>query len=185
LEKLTDADFQDVAKFLGITGILKRTLRTGWVDIEVYQPESVADHSFRTAVLCMVYADIKGLEPLKMLRMALIHDLPEAIIGDLLPHQKTKETKEYEEKAIKRILGLLPETEKEKYLEIWNEYKKGESREAKAVRQLEKIEMAIQAKEYEKMGIDKKRIERFTKSAKDATIWPDLRRLLSFILEET
>ena len=56
--------------------------------------------------------------------------------------------------------------------------------EAKAVRQLEKIEMALQAKEYEKMGTASKSLERFIKSAEEATAWSELKRLLSAVLEE-
>ena len=185
LEKLTDSSLQNLIRFLEITGILKRTQRTGWVEVGVYQPESVADHTFRTAFLCMLYADMESLDPLKLLRMALIHDLPEAIIGDLMPSQKTAETKENEENAIRQILSLLPKMQRENYLAVWNEYREGKTKEAKAVRQLEKIEMALQAKEYEKFGSASKSLERFIKSAKDATALPELRRLLSCVLEET
>jgi len=185
LEKLTDSSLQNLIRFLEITGILKRTQRTGWVEVGVYQPESVADHTFRTAFLCMLYADMESLDPLKLLRMALIHDLPEAIIGDLMPSQKTAETKENEENAIRQIVSLLPKMQRENYLAVWNEYREGKTKEAKAVRQLEKIEMALQAKEYEKFGSASKSLERFIKSAKDATALPELRRLLSCVLEET
>lgn len=185
LEKLTDTSLKNFIRFLEITGILKRTQRTGWVEVGVYQPESVADHTFRTAFLCMLYADMESLDPLKLLRMALIHDLPEAIIGDLMPSQKTAETKENEETAIRQILSLLPKMQRENYLAVWSEYQEGKTREAKAVRQLEKIEMALQAKEYEKFGSASKSLERFIKSAKDATALPELRRLLSCVLEET
>ena len=184
LEKLTDLSLQKFIKFLEITGILKRTQRTGWVDVGVYQPESVADHTFRTAFLCMLYADMEGLDPLKLLRMALIHDLPEAVIGDLMPSQKSTENKENEENAMHQILSLLPKMQRENYLAVWNEYQEGKTREAKAVRQLEKIEMALQAKEYEKFGSASKSLERFIKSAEEATIWPELRRLLSLVSEE-
>ena len=184
LEKMTDLNLQNVIKFLEITGILKRTPRAGWVDVGVYQPESVADHTFRTAFLCMLYADMEALDPLKLLRMALIHDLPEAVIGDLTPSQKTVETKEKEETAISQILSLLPKKQRENYLAIWNEYQEGKTREAKAVQQLEKIEMALQAKEYKKFGSANKSLERFIKSAEEATAWPELRRLLSCVLEE-
>ena len=184
LEKLTDSSLQKFIKFLEITGILKRTQRTGWVDVGVYQPESVADHTFRTAFLCMLYADMEVLDTLKLLRMALIHDLPEAVIGDLMPSQKSAENKENEENAMHQILSLLPKMQRENYLAVWNEYQEGKTREAKAVRQLEKIEMALQAKEYEKLGSANKSLERFIKSAKDATAWPELRRLLSCVLEE-
>jgi putative hydrolase of HD superfamily len=184
LDKMTDSELQDMVKFLEIAGVLKRTPRTGWVDVGVYQPESVADHTFRTAVLCMLYADIESLDPLKLLRMALIHDLPEAIIGDLMPSQKTAETKEKEENAMTHMLDLLPKTQRENYLAVWREYQEGKTREAKAVRQIEKIEMALQAKEYEKFGSANKSLERFIKSAKNAITLPELKRLLSLISEE-
>ena len=184
LEMMTDSSLQNINRFIGITGILKQIPRTGWVEVGVHQAESVADHSFRTAFLCMVYADIEDLDPLKLLRMALIHDLPEAVIGDLMPSQKTVQTKEEEKKVMHKILGLLPKMLMESYLEVWNEYQEGKTREAKAVRQLEKIEMALQAKEYENCGSGKKSLERFIKSAKESTVWPELKRLLSCILEE-
>ncbi len=184
LKKMTDSSLQNLIKFLEIIGILKRTPRAGWVEVGVYQPESVADHTFRTAFLCMLYADMEALDPLKLLRMALIHDLPEAIIGDLTPSQKTAESKEKEETAISQILNLLPKRQRENYLAVWNEYREGKTREAKAVQQLEKIEMALQAKEYEKFGSANKSLERFIKSAEDSTAWPELRRLLSCVLEE-
>jgi putative hydrolases of HD superfamily len=184
LEKMSDPNLQNVIKFLEITGLQKRTQRTGWVDVGVYQPESVADHTFRTAVLSMLYADLEGLDTLKMLRMALIHDLPEAMIGDLMPSQKNAQTKQREKAAIHDILGLLPLMEKENYLAVWNEYQEGKTKEAKAVRQLDKIEMALQAKEYEKMGTSNKSLKRFIKSAKASTDWPELKRLLSCVMEE-
>jgi putative hydrolase of HD superfamily len=186
LETITDSNLRNFVKFLEITGILKRTQRAGWVDVGVYQPESIADHSFRTAFLCMLYADMESLDTLKLLSMALIHDLPEAIIGDLMPSQKTAETKQNEETAIHQILTLLPETQRENYLAVWNEYQEGKTREAKAVQQLDKIEMAMQAKEYEKLGSSSKNknLKRFVKSAEEATDWPELKRLLCCVLEE-
>lgn len=184
LETMPHTSLQNIIKFMEITGILKQTERTGWVEVGVYQPESVADHTFRTAFLCMLYADMEALDPLKLVRMALIHDLPEAVIGDLTPPQKTAETEEKEETTISQILNLLPEKQRENYLAVWKEYQEGKTREAKAVQQLEKIEMALQAKEYEKMGTASKSLERFIKSAEEAIAWPELKRLLSAILEE-
>jgi putative hydrolase of HD superfamily len=184
LEKISDANFQSIIKFLEITGLLKRTPRTGWVEVGVYEPESVADHTFRTAVLCMLYADMEGLDSLKLLRMALIHDLPEAIIGDLTPPEKTTDTKEKEEIAMKQILNLLPVEQRKRYITVWNEYQEGKTRGAQAVRQLEKIEMALQAKEYQKAASTSQSLERFIKSAEEATSWPELRRLLSLVSEE-
>lgn len=183
LDEMTDSSLQDFVKFLEIVGILKNIQRTGWVDVGVYQPESVADHTFRTAFLCMLYADIENLDTLQLLRMSMVHDLAEAIIGDLTPKQKTEETKQNEETAIRDMLKLLPEPQRETFLAVWSEYQQGETREAKAVKQLDKIEMALQATEYKKLGTPTKNLQRFIKSAKDSTFWPELKRLLSCILE--
>ncbi len=184
LGKMSVSSLRNLVKFLEITGTLKRIQRSGWIDVSVSQPESIADHTFRTAFLCMLYADMEGLDPLKMLRMALIHDLPEAVIGDLMPSQKTKESKEDEETAMQNILALLPEIQSENYLDAWNEYQKGVTSEARALQQLDKLEMALQAREYEKMGSANKHFKRFVKSAERATKSPELRRLLSCVLEE-
>jgi putative hydrolase of HD superfamily len=184
LGKMSDSSLRNLVKFLEITGTLKRTQRSGWVDVAVSQPESLADHTFRTAFLCMLYADIEGLDPLKILRMALIHDLPEAVIGDRMPSQKTKESKEEEETAMHDILALLPEMQSKNYLDAWNEYQEGETSEARALQQLDKLEMALQAREYGKLGLANENLKRFIKSAEQATESPDLRRLLNCVLEE-
>jgi len=179
---MTKSDLQNLAKFSEIAGKLKRIPRTGWVEAGVRQPESVADHTFRTSILCMIYSDLEGLDELKLLRMALIHDLPEAIMGDLTPSKKTAEMEAKEDTAINQILCLLPMKQREKYMSIWNEYKKRETKEAKALRQLEKLEMALQAKEYEKTGSAGQNLKRFFKSAEETITQPELRKLLSYIM---
>ena len=184
LEKMTNSSLHNFVRFLEMAGRLKRTPRAGWVEVGIRQPESVADHTFRTSILCMIYADMEGLDQPKLLRMALIHDLPEAIIGDLTPPKKTKESKEKEETAVNQMLNLLPKEQRKKYITVWNEYQEGKTKEAKAVRQLEKLEMALQAKEYEEAGLARQSLKRFTESADEAIVWPHLRRLLSYILEE-
>ncbi len=184
LKKMTKSSLRKLVKFLETTGRLKRTPRTGWVETGIKHPESVADHTFRTAILCMIYADMEDLDQQKMLRMALLHDVPEAIIGDLTPSRKTKESKERENSAIKQILNLLPKKQREKYMIDWMEYQEGKTKEAKALIQLEKLEMTLQAKEYEKAKSTDQSLERFIKSTEKAIIRSELRRLFSFILEE-
>jgi putative hydrolase of HD superfamily len=184
LEKMTNSSLRDLVKLFKIVGRLKTTPRSGWVEIGIHQPESVADHTFRTSILCMIYSDLEGLDQLKLLKMALIHDLPEAITGDLTPSRKTTESKRKEETAMKQILGLLPKKQMENYMAVWNEYQECKTKEAKVVRQLEKVEMALQAKEYEEIESAKQSLNRFIKSADKVITWPELRRLLSCILEE-
>ena len=46
------------------------------------KPESVADHSFACAILAMCLGDLNGLNTKKLIRLALLHDIHEALIGD-------------------------------------------------------------------------------------------------------
>ena len=61
---------------------------------------------------------------------------------------------------------------------------KGITKEAKAVRQIDKIEMALQAKEYEKLGLTNTRLDRFIKSAKDNISWSEFKQFILLIEEE-
>ena len=65
--------------------MLKRTPRTGWQFLAGAESESVADHSFRVAMISFVLARLETgeIDADRILRMALVHDLPEARTGDL------------------------------------------------------------------------------------------------------
>jgi len=180
--KLAKSDLLNLVDFFRMSGRLKRIPRSGWVNVGIDSPESVADHTFRTAILCMIFSDLEGLDELKMLQMALIHDLPEVITGDLTPSERTSMAKKREEDAMKKLLCLLPERQRVKYGNVWREYEECKTAEAKAVRQLEKLEMALQAKEYERAELTKESLERFFKSAEKVIASPTIKTLLSHIL---
>lgn len=185
VEEKKDLNLVNLVGFFEMVGKLKATARSGWVEAGIQKPESVGDHIFRTAIICMIYSDLEGLDELKVLRMALIHDLPEAITGDLTPLEKTRGSKKKENEAMNQILSLLPEEQRKKYLATWKEYQQGETREAKATRQIDKLEMALQAKEYEKARLARQDLRRFMGSAEKVMEWRQLKRLLSIIQEET
>ena len=85
--------------------------------------------------------------------MALIHDLPEALVGDLTPGETSVEEKlARETAAMKKILVHLPVGVRREYLGLWDEFSRGASREARLVRQVDKLEMALQAAEYRGAG---------------------------------
>src|SRR5262245_57028480 len=88
-----DAVAVGLARFLHRAGRLKATPRTGWIDrgVPVGEAESVADHSFRVALLAwlaahLAAADDPALDVDRVLALALIHDLAEALTGDLTPY---------------------------------------------------------------------------------------------------
>lgn len=138
---------------------LKQLYRQGWLRVGVpeAQCESVAEHSLGVAFLTLLLADqlIEGVDAPRALRMALLHDLGEARVGDLTPHHgvSPEEKHQRERAAVREILGGLPRGDE--YVALLDDYDRGESAEAKLVRQLDRLEMALQACAYEhQTGID-------------------------------
>ena len=142
-------NYEDLLEFLRNAGELKRIPRTGWVQTGIKEPESVADHSFRTTLLAMVLSDQMGLDTEKVVRMALIHDLAESRTGDLTPSQKPDDHSENESNAMAGILSLLPRGLGDRYMGLWEEYETKETPEARLVHNADRIEMLVQALEYE------------------------------------
>ena len=86
---------QNLARFFVRSGRLKAERRRGWVKkLGLNNPESVADHSYRTALMAMVISDSRGLDTVKAVRLALLHDLPEAIVGRCHARGKVREAQD-------------------------------------------------------------------------------------------
>lgn len=137
-------------EFLRLVGRLKHLPRTGWQLRHIPEPETVASHMYRMA-MC-VFCLNSEINTFKVMKMALVHDLSESIVGDITPHcgvsQEEKYTKEYE--AIVHISSLLPESwSKEEVKSLWEEYENGLTAEALIVKDLDKFDMILQALEYE------------------------------------
>jgi len=130
---------------------LKQLYRQGWLRyISKEKCESVADHVFGVAILAVLINDYYelGLDVLKIVIMALFHEMGEIKNGDITPFDGiTKEEKHLLEK--KGIMEMFKNyLEAEKYISIWKEFEIRKTKEAKFVFQVEKFEMAIQAKIY-------------------------------------
>ena len=158
--------YEEIAAFGRRVGELKRVRRKGWISgVGVKDPESVADHVFRTAILTMCFSDVKGLDTEKLVRMALLHDIHEAVMGDYDSYDKmTMEKEELEKRelaAIRRMVSLLPQALQEQYRRLAIEYHRQETKEARFLRQLDHLEMIMQAVEYEEEGYDRVRLQGF------------------------
>ncbi|RLI02465.1 phosphohydrolase [Candidatus Bathyarchaeota archaeon] len=164
--------------FLSSAGKLKTIPRTGWIDSGVKEPESVADHSYLTTVAAMVLSDSLGLDSLKVLRMALLHDLAEAETGDITPMQKQGNHSELEDQAMKEILRVLPEALRDQYWETWLEYQAKETPESVLVHDADKIEMVLQAAEYKQTDPEAE-LDRFY----HAMVSPSMKKILEKIKE--
>ena len=135
------------------------------------------------SVMAMVLSDTKELNTEKILKMSILHDWAESKIGDFMPDEITTEKKtELEEYAMTEILDNLPEKIKNNYYNIWNDYKDNSSKEAKFVHELDKLEMALQAKIYEKES-DPEKIKPFIVSAVEQIADEDLKKILIDIIQ--
>jgi len=163
-----EQDSRSLIQFFIMSGKLKAEMRRGWVKkLGMKHPESVADHSYRTALMAMVISDSRGLNTGRAMRLALLHDLPEAIVGDATPGERSGARKSaLETKAMEEIISDFPKDAKDLYRGVWREYLEGATKEARLVRQLDKLEMAIQAWEYANDAGDPSSAKEFWESAK-------------------
>ena len=146
---------------------LKQLSRTGWVRSGVNNPESVAAHSWGMAVLALRLAP-KELNLERVLSLCLVHDLPEVRVGDLTPHDDTSNKAELEHKAMSE---MAPQ-----WLSLFEEYEAGETAEAKFVKQIDKLDMGLQAIMYQtKQNIT---LDEFVASAKSKINDENLLRFL-------
>ncbi len=169
-----------VAALMARAASLKEVARQGWIDkAGIGRPESVADHSYATALAAAAVGDCSGLDALRMVRMALLHDLAESITGDIVPGAMPAGRKAgIERAAMDRILGGLPEPLRGAYGEAWAEFEEGRTAEAAMVRELDKIEMAGQAAAYAGAGRPEGLAE-IAESARQAVSSPAGRALLA------
>ncbi len=169
-------------RFLNISGRLKKEPRRGWVvKVGVKSPESVADHTFRTVLLAMLLGDLRRLDTEKMMRMALIHDLAESLIGDIMSDDDASGVGDKggkEEAALQELLSSLPDRLREDYLELWRELRSCGSVEARLVSDADKFEMALQASEYGDEGYSKDALSEFKTSAMRWVKDAQMRRLI-------
>ncbi|KAJ2448036.1 hypothetical protein EV183_005620, partial [Coemansia sp. RSA 2336] len=140
-----------IIDFLSIVERLKRTKRTGWVNSGVAAPESIADHMYRMSIMAMLIQD-NTLDRTKCIKMALVHDLAEALVGDITPFDgiDKQEKAVRERQAMREIVHTLGNSEVAQEMEsLWLEYEHDTSEEAHLVHDLDKCEMIQQAMEYE------------------------------------
>lgn len=139
-------DIKTFLNFMGLAEKLKCTTRHSWTTSGRH--ESVAEHTFR---LCMSAWLVKDEFPEcdmdKVMTMCLLHDMGEAIKGDVAAFEKSKEHQEEEGTAILQIAELLPEIEKQEFLEVFKELEENKTMEAKIVHALDKMETLIQHNE--------------------------------------
>jgi putative hydrolases of HD superfamily len=167
----------DVATLFAILQGLKRVPRTGWLDrgVPAAAAESVADHSYLTALIAWIHAlDDPELDADRVLKLAMIHDLAEAIVGDAPPyephevpdradaaahraffsvrHVRTPENRaakqQAEAAAFAHLAGLLPPIARVEFTALWKEYETRSTPEARFVKEVDTLEAYLESRHY-------------------------------------
>jgi len=150
---------KDLIDFYSYVAKLKRLKRAGWKKEKIRNGESVSDHSFSTAILAMILAPKLRVNREKFVKMALIHDIGESIIGDVLWYDRNlgvnkerlaKKQKD-EDKAMEKILMKL--SDKKEYMSLWKEMTEMKTKTAKLLKEIDRLDLAMQAFFYEKSRI--------------------------------
>lgn len=141
---------KEIFEFVRSSEALKKELRHSWLSNG--RQESVAEHSWRMSLMLMLIESKipRPFNYLHALKMAIVHDLVEIYAGDVpvfeFSNSKKKQTlkRHKESKAIERIASELKQSIGQEIKTLWLEYEKNQTKEAKVVKALDKLEAQLQ-----------------------------------------
>jgi putative hydrolase of HD superfamily len=147
-------DLDGIASYLLEVGNLKRIKRTGWHFTGVGNPESIADHSWRVAVIGMILAGLEGADPDRTAALAVLHDTAETRIGDIAHIGRRYLTAAPPEDIVADQIASMPEAVAAVIADRVGEFELNESREAMCAKDADKLDCLVQAVEYQHAGSD-------------------------------
>ncbi|MFD5251345.1 HD family hydrolase [Streptomyces bobili] len=147
-------ELAQVARFLYEAGTLKQSRRTGWWMAGVRDPESVAEHAWRTSLMASIIAKLEGADPARAALLAVWHDSQETRTGDV-NHLGKKYAGEADPQAVTadQVAGM-PEVLASTVRDLIAEYEDRESPEAICARDADKLECLLQGVEYKAQGYE-------------------------------
>ena len=125
-------------------GKLKTTYRHCFTDND--RRESVADHSWRIALMAMMLSgeeEFQRVDMDRVIRMCLIHDLGESFTGDIPTFQKSEKDVDVEDELFGQWIDSFPETQRNMWKVLLSEMNALETTEAKTYKALDKLEAVI------------------------------------------
>jgi putative hydrolase of HD superfamily len=156
--------------FVSSLGKVKMIPRSGWIShgISLQEVESVADHSFSTTVLAMLLADLevangRRINIERVLRLALLHDLPEALTFDIsksyleyLGMRGEAIKRELEQAAWKHLIeGIEKGAIRKRYAQLQSEFNAEQTIESMIVHAADRLDLLLQIVEYRRRGYPK------------------------------
>jgi putative hydrolase of HD superfamily len=163
---------------------LKNLYRQGWLKrgISKMDCETVADHSFGVALLGYTLAEEyrKDLDSNHVMKLGLFHEVGEIYAGDITPKDgvslEDKSQREYE--SVKNVFKNMPNPDK--YISLWQEFEEGKTPESIFVKQIDKLEMILQANLYERL--DYTNLHEFFEGIQKSITSPELKLVLDDLL---
>jgi putative hydrolases of HD superfamily len=133
-----------ILRFLRQAERLKTVTRTCWTSAG--DQESVAEHTWRLSLMALVLEpELSGLDMARLLKICVIHDLGEAIGGDISAKLQPPAGKaEQERRDLNQLLEPLPPDVRTGIMELWDEYESGATREARVAKAMDKLETILQ-----------------------------------------
>lgn len=129
-------------KFLNMIEKLKCTLRHSWTSSG--RQESVAEHSWRLAIMAMLCKDeYPAVDINKVIKMCLLHDLGEAVTGDIPAFLKNEQHETEEQMAVEQIIDRLPEPYAAEIKNLFDEMYSLKTDESKLFKSLDNMEALI------------------------------------------
>lgn len=152
--------------FLNVIQQLKLQKRTGWLDYNMSECESIADHMYRMSCISMLITN-PNVNKDKCMKIALVHDMAESIVGDITPvhpmGKKEKSRREWEtiKYICQEILEPINKQTANEIMENWLSYENITSLEAQYVKDIDKYELYVQCFEYEQQCNGTKNFQEF------------------------
>ncbi|MBB5825706.1 HD domain-containing protein [Micromonospora carbonacea] len=163
---MSEDQYAAAMRFIFEAGVLKRAARTGWWFAGVKHPETIAEHSHRTALIGMILAAMEGADPARVTMLCVLHDTQETRTTDL-PHIAKRYLTAAPNTAITadQVAGCPPAVT-DTITAAVTEYEAGETLDAIVARDADKLECLVQAVEYRHQGIDN--VQRWIDSSRAA-----------------
>ncbi|RDA83818.1 hypothetical protein CP532_5127 [Ophiocordyceps camponoti-leonardi (nom. inval.)] len=166
---------------------LKTTKREGWRRFGIQGGESIADHMYRMSMISMLApASLSPrLDMGKCIKMCLIHDMAELLVGDITPKDGVAKPEKHRREASTMdfltgdlLAGVDGGVEGSRIRAIWQEYEDGETLDSKFVHDVDKMELMLQMVEYERRGEGKLDLGEFSHVARhivlpETRVWAD------------
>ena len=136
-------DIEAYLAFFRAAEALKDTLRSGHT--AGGRPESTAEHSWRLCLMALTLEEaLPGIDVGRLLRLLIVHDLGEAIGGDIpAPSQGADKTAD-ERADFRTLIAPLPASAAERLLALWDEYNAAATAEARLAKGLDRLETVLQ-----------------------------------------